>query len=148
MFLLLAAEEEKAMAKKKLQSAAIAAAATIAGFDQPKEWKQEVEEWEWEAWQLERSPSGHWAIDRLDGTQLDSNAVLCSALFFWPISFADMKITYDRTKSVAVTPAFHLLLPLQLLPLTPIIVLRAHCLPVPELSTPPTVDRGGRFCML
>lgn len=147
MFLLLAAEEEKAMAKKKLQSAtAAAAAAAIAGFDQPQEWKQEVEEWE--AWQLERSPSGHWAIDRLDGTQLDSNAVLCSALFFWPISFADMKITYDRTKSVAVTPAFHFLLPLQLLPLTPIIVLQAHCLVVPELSTPPTVDRGGRFCML
>lgn len=43
MFLLLAAEEEKAMAKKKLQSAAIAAAAAIAGFDQPQEWKQEVE---------------------------------------------------------------------------------------------------------
>lgn len=79
MFLLLAAKEEKAMAKKKLQSAS-AAAAAIAGFDQPQEWKQEVEEWE--AWQLERSPSGHWAIDRLDGTQLHSNAVLCSALFF------------------------------------------------------------------
>lgn len=145
MFLLLAAKEEKAMAKKKLQSAS-AAAAAIAGFDQPQEWKQEVEEWE--AWQLERSPSGHWAIDRLDGTQLHSNAVLCSALFFWPISFADMKITYDRTKSVAVTPGSSFLLLLQLLPLIPSIVFQAHCLPVPELSTPPTVDRGGRFCML
>lgn len=73
MFLLLAAEEEKAMAKKKLQSAA-AAAAAIAGFDQPEEYKQEEEEVQGESWQLERSPSGHWVIDRLDGTQLHSNA--------------------------------------------------------------------------
>lgn len=74
MFLLLAAEEEKAMAKKKLQSAAAAAAAAIAGFDQPEEYKQEAEEGWGDSWQLERSPSGHWAIDRLDGTQLHSNA--------------------------------------------------------------------------
>lgn len=70
MFLLLAAEEEKAMAKKKLQSAA----AAIAGFDQPEEYKQEAEEGWGDSWQLERSPSGHWAIDRLDGTQLHANA--------------------------------------------------------------------------
>lgn len=147
------------MAKKKLQSAA--ATAAIAGFDQPAEKENREEKTARGSHQRELG-LGNWnvrpaVIGRLTDSaghtarhfSFGQNALRQISFFFF--YSVDMKITYERTKSVAVTPLTSTNIPPSL-PLNLSFVpslLHSHivCLPA-RVVTPPTVDRGGRFCML